>query len=1035
MMSPASFDAHTTALEAPSMFNPSHSKSSGPWHEELRRFARWLLERHASLGAITEIRVLRRTPSGEKGTWSGYFGPEDLERLIVQLSPRPGGPSQRLPHGAHPRSGEANFYFSLQGVDPKAAGPVRGTLERVATTTRDRDISVYSLFVVDIDPERPAGISSTMQEKRAAFEVMEAVRGWLQEKAIRSILADSGNGYHLLIPLIPFRGEAVLQAARDARELLRLLHARFSTPGAKVDTSTFNPSRVLKLYGTLAVKGESTEERPHRLACIALPAMPAEDVPDIDLFAVLRQELEDFRAAQTSLAPGPTRSPSRPTSVSRPMPTTEASGWSSWRKAALGALRLETVYGALLTGRTSRSGWLECRDPASPSGDNHPSAGVADGSGEAERGTFHSFRTGESCSLFDFLVQQGRASDFKTACALVAELSGVALPTVPTDPQRLLQQFTARWSELEDDALRLALLRTTLETVLQLTPITRDTVLQQLRTLSGLSGKTLRDITHEVQKKLKAAQRQSLAPPTATYERTLVEYIVNHHTIAQLFDCLVRAILPSNRLFKLERELLFVERGLGPIPVSERNLPGLLSALVEIRFLRQERDGTSFVRYGVLPAELARAFVNDPHVLSRLPELKLYCRAPLFDPHWRFIGTPGFYPSGVYYDGPTVEPRSPEVAVLQTENGDAVEPRPVHEPLSRYPYLEKVMSGFFWRQSADRVNFLGVLLTALTMPHWGRGHPFMAINGNKPGVGKSTLARVLGEIVEGRSPVNVSYSLDDGEFEKQLATRVEAGDRLIVIDNAKTRKLESQVLERCITDSRPAFRRLGSNTSITRAQNDLLFVLTMNMVQLGPDLRRRALPVNLFVEESLRTLSFPLEDVSGFVSAHRLELVGELAGMVQTWVELGRPIIANPARHSTSNVWAAAIDSILHINGFVGFLSNFEDSLHDFDPTWELVHDIAAIHRDRSAAYAAEWVTRLEESGHTERFRDRRGMERTPRARATVVGALFSEYLDATFTVDGASVRLMRHYPAGPDHKPAYQFITLMEATDNTTKF
>lgn len=1035
MSSSPTFDTNAPALEATGMSDPARFISPSSGREELRRFARWLLERHAALGALTEIRVLRRTPGGERGTWSGYFGPDDLERLLAQVSPRPGGILQRLPHGAHPRSGEANFYFSLQGVDPKAAGPARGTLERAATTTRDRDISVYSLFVVDIDPERPAGISATEQEKQAAFNVMEAVRGWLLEKRIGSILADSGNGYHLLIPLRPYRGEAVVQAAQDARELLRLLHARFSTSGAKVDTSTFNPSRVLKLYGTLAVKGESTAERPHRLARIALPTLPAESLPDIDLFAILRQELEDFRAAQTASTRGPSQILSRPVSVSSQRPFTDTPDWRAWRKAALDSLRLETVYGELLTGRTSSTGWLECRDPASPSGDNHPSAGVAAGSGDAERGTFHSFRTGESCSLFDFLVQRGHASDFKAACAHVAELSGVGLPALPIDPQTLLQQFTARWGELEDDHKRLALLRTTLETVLQLTPITRDALLQQLRTLSGLAGKTLRDITAEVQKKLKAEQRQIFTPPPSSSARTLVDYIVNHHTIQQLFECLVRAILPASRFFRRERELVFVERGLGPIPVSERNLPGLLSALVELRFLRLERDETSFVRYGVLPAELARAFVNDRQVLSQLPELKLYCRAPLFDPDWRFIGTPGFYPSGVYYDGPTVEPRSPDAAVIQAEAIDSNEHLAGRDPLSRYPYLSKVLSGFFWRQQADRVNFLGVLLTALTMPHWGRGHPFMAINGNKPGVGKSTLARVLGEIVEGRAPVNVSYSMDDGEFEKQLATRVEAGDRLIVIDNAKTQKLESQVLERCITDSRPAFRRLGSNTSITRSQNDLLFVLTMNMVQLGPDLRRRALPVNLFVEENLRALSFPLEDVSGFVTAHRLELVGELAGMVQTWIDLGRPLIAHPVRHSTSNLWAAAMDSILRTNGFVGFLSNFEDSLHDFDPTWELVHDIALTHRDRSAAYAAEWVTRLEESGHTERFRDRRGLERTPRARATVVGALFSEYLDCVFTVDGAPVRLVRHYPAGPDHKPAYQFITLEEVSENTAKF
>lgn len=103
--------------------------------------------------------------------------------------------------------------------------------------------------------------------------------------------------------------------------------------------------------------------------------------------------------------------------------------WSAWRKAAVAALPLESVYGALLTGVVKEGGWREARDPSSPSGDQNPSAGVADGTGEAERAKFHSFRSGESLSVFDYLVAHDGAADFPAACARVAELSGVPLPT------------------------------------------------------------------------------------------------------------------------------------------------------------------------------------------------------------------------------------------------------------------------------------------------------------------------------------------------------------------------------------------------------------------------------------------------------------------------------------------------------------------------------------------------------------------------------------------------------------------------------
>jgi hypothetical protein len=71
---------------------------------------------------------------------------------------------------------------------------------------------------------------------------------------------------------------------------------------------------------------------------------------------------------------------------------------------------------------------LECRDPWSPTGDRDPSAGVADGTGQAERAQFHSFVSGKSLSVFDFLIARGIAADFRVAREKVAELSGVPLP-------------------------------------------------------------------------------------------------------------------------------------------------------------------------------------------------------------------------------------------------------------------------------------------------------------------------------------------------------------------------------------------------------------------------------------------------------------------------------------------------------------------------------------------------------------------------------------------------------------------------------
>ena len=112
----------------------------------------------------------------------------------------------------------------------------------------------------------------------------------------------------------------------------------------------------------------------------------------------------------------------------------DSGDWKAWRKAALAALRLEDVYGEWLTGKSKPGGWLECRDPGSASGDKDPSAGVADGTVQAERGTFHSFISAETLSVFDFLVARGVVADFAAARRHVAQLSGTPLPGRTAEP-------------------------------------------------------------------------------------------------------------------------------------------------------------------------------------------------------------------------------------------------------------------------------------------------------------------------------------------------------------------------------------------------------------------------------------------------------------------------------------------------------------------------------------------------------------------------------------------------------------------------
>ena len=124
------------------------------------------------------------------------------------------------------------------------------------------------------------------------------------------ILADSGNGYHA-------RYRIDLANDDGARELVERVvksaAAIFSDDKVTIDTSLSNASRIIKLYGTLARKGDDTSARPHRLVQLI-------SVPD-DFQVVPVELLESFAAEHQPRRPRP------PPQVSRELVRGDREKW------------------------------------------------------------------------------------------------------------------------------------------------------------------------------------------------------------------------------------------------------------------------------------------------------------------------------------------------------------------------------------------------------------------------------------------------------------------------------------------------------------------------------------------------------------------------------------------------------------------------------------------------------------------------------------------------------------------------------------
>lgn len=203
---------------------------------------------------VVEVRILKT----DKGTVSGYF--DNNEKLVTSIQ-------QYI--------GKYDIYVTLNPTKDEMLARCSNRLQSYAKqTSSDQDIKEIRYVLIDIDPIRASGISSTNEEKKAAAELIKIIRKDLINEGIPApFIADSGNGYHMLLPVELENTKANIQVVKDFLDTLDFL---YSNAQAQVDVTTFNPSRIVKLYGTKACKGDDTEDRPHRWS--KLGKVPKESV-------------------------------------------------------------------------------------------------------------------------------------------------------------------------------------------------------------------------------------------------------------------------------------------------------------------------------------------------------------------------------------------------------------------------------------------------------------------------------------------------------------------------------------------------------------------------------------------------------------------------------------------------------------------------------------------------------------------------------------------------------------------------------------
>ena len=225
-------------------------------------------------GDVFEVRVLDAVSADYRREHieSGYFDyehisavPEALKRLLSFRG----------------------VYVTVNPVNPDLLARAVNRLRPAGRnpTTADTDIVRRRWLLIDCDPKRSSGVSSTKAEHESALAKAREIRDGLSSLGWPDpIMTDSGNGAQLMyrIDLPADDGELVRRVIGEI--------AKASSEQVAIDTSVHNPARIWRLPGTMNCKGDSIPERPHRMARIL-------DEPQ-DIVPVSREQMQDIVSYQ-----------------------------------------------------------------------------------------------------------------------------------------------------------------------------------------------------------------------------------------------------------------------------------------------------------------------------------------------------------------------------------------------------------------------------------------------------------------------------------------------------------------------------------------------------------------------------------------------------------------------------------------------------------------------------------------------------------------------------------------------------------------
>lgn len=873
--------------------------------------------------AVVELRSLK--VSG-RGTISGYFGnASSLAREAAKLSADPAVQA---------------VYVTLNPVDPeclhKAPNCIRDHAQ-TGSTTSDRDIECRRLLLVDFDPKRPSGISSTEVEHEAALLQARACRESLRLlEWPEPFLCDSGNGAHLLYQIdLPNDDDA-----KDlVRQVLLALALQFDSNAVDVDKKVFNAARITKLYGTLTRKGEATPERPHRRSAI-LEGPERLTVVPVHLLRALASSLPQQSkvqqdspvrlAASLPLKPGLVLDTRRPTGLSAAIESIQDDRL---------VLAFFERHGVSDLRPSGADGWYKGKldHPSHQSGSGKPGFSVHPG-----KKIWKDLRSEASGGLVKFLEEYHHMnhSDAGAAVANHFKIQGRHEPHGGTERKNLCVQ---------SESLESVKTRIREEIDQELAGI--DQRIQEAGEDAGIVASLTKE-RERLEKKfhdrvakaallprapkgklpgLRLARPDHEAPPdepagVKAPGRPAIEWDGSrfHEITTETQEHLVEALA---EVYERSEGIVEIDRNGVIRQVESVRLRDIIAHYVSF-FVATEKKSVSIA----VPDLVAKTLVARPSPGFR--PLTSVIRTPTLRPDGSILEQPGYdSATGLYYlpDDVSYAP----IAQEPTRAKALAALRFLGEPLQDFPFCT----------DAHRAGALCYLMTCVLRSAIDGVTPGFGFDAPDPGTGKTLFARMGGWIAQGKDPALEAYRHEVEEQEKRATSTLLQGKPIVIWDNIRHR-FGSEITDLLITGRYFTGRVLGSS-SMPDLLNNTVWCFNGNNLRLNnADSIRRLIWIRMAYPKGdpTKRTDFKIHGLQKWVIARREKLVRACLTVARYGVLNPKPL----PPYASFEEW-----SVLIRQPVVDLLENPEaDPLNGFpseDP--DIYEEGAAI-----AAFYAEWL-------------------------------------------------------------------------------